>query len=597
MPARASFAAFWAGPGGVITTVMLFLLPLLYTIPRGRVLWSRYRGPLLAAQAALTYLPFLVFGPDWVAAVSGLLGGLILLTVRYPLSWLGFCAIVVIEVVLRTAGVPAPGAPFALSVNMVVSLVSTALTLFGLVRLADLVTELHTTRRKLAAAAADQQRRRSAGRLREAVGDHLQAVTDRARAALDLLPGHAEQARARLIEGGSIARQALQGVRAVAGEAQAAPPQADVDPDDGILAPRLARAVLVVVLAAFLVQVLANAAGLGITVAASVAAVVVVVGGLQLHHSAAYRTGARPRGWVWTLSAQTAVSLGSFWVVGQVAVLGLAGFAAGSALLLVPGRWAWAVFLTVAATVGVISGAVSPYGAFDGVYAAAGTAAYGLAVYGLSRLTDLARQVATARRNLAMTAALRERSRLARDIHDLLGLGLSAVALKCDLVVRLIGRDDRKARSELEQLVAVAATTGSDIQAIADRGHPLSLEAELVSAGAVLALAGVQVHVEVTEQSVPSPVAAVLAISLREAVTNVVRHATARECTIMVTIERDSAGLRVVNDGLPGDRPATPERPGHGLANLAERAEALGGSLTTRSEQRQFEVAIRIPLG
>jgi two-component system, NarL family, sensor histidine kinase DesK len=84
--ARLASAAYFGGPAGVAVGTALFVLPLLYTIPRTRVVLARRRGWLLAAQAVLTYLPFAIFGPDWVMAMSGLLGGLLLLTVRAP-TW------------------------------------------------------------------------------------------------------------------------------------------------------------------------------------------------------------------------------------------------------------------------------------------------------------------------------------------------------------------------------------------------------------------------------------------------------------------------------------------------------------------------------
>ncbi len=58
LPARLAYAGYSAGPAGVAVAAALFVLPLLYTVPRGRVVWARHRGWMLAAQAVLTYLPF-----------------------------------------------------------------------------------------------------------------------------------------------------------------------------------------------------------------------------------------------------------------------------------------------------------------------------------------------------------------------------------------------------------------------------------------------------------------------------------------------------------------------------------------------------------
>jgi hypothetical protein len=101
LPARVAVALYWIGWAGVAAVLALFLLPLLYTIPRGRVLWARHRNWLLAAQAGLTYLPFVVFGQRWVLGLSGLLGGLLLLLLAAPASWILFGAILAVEAVLR----------------------------------------------------------------------------------------------------------------------------------------------------------------------------------------------------------------------------------------------------------------------------------------------------------------------------------------------------------------------------------------------------------------------------------------------------------------------------------------------------------------
>lgn len=59
LPARSAIAAYWTGSVGAAATATLFVLPLLYTVPRGRAMWSRRCRRLLAAHAVLTYVPAL----------------------------------------------------------------------------------------------------------------------------------------------------------------------------------------------------------------------------------------------------------------------------------------------------------------------------------------------------------------------------------------------------------------------------------------------------------------------------------------------------------------------------------------------------------
>ncbi|NUS04744.1 MAG: hypothetical protein HOV97_19550, partial [Nonomuraea sp.] len=200
LPARSAVAVYGAGPVGVGVAVALFVLPLLYAVPRGRVVWARHRNGLLVAQTVLTFLPFVVFGQDWIVGLSGLLGGLLLLTVRAPASWILFAAVLVAEGVLRVGVLPLPRDSWSLTVWAFSSPLNMALASFGLVRMADLVTDLHATRTELAALAVARQRLRSASRLREAISDRLETVTAHATAASALLARGPGQARARLAE-------------------------------------------------------------------------------------------------------------------------------------------------------------------------------------------------------------------------------------------------------------------------------------------------------------------------------------------------------------------------------------------------------------
>lgn len=601
LPARSAVAVYGAGPVGVVAVMTLFVLPLSYAVPPGRALWARCRDPLLVVQAVLTYVPFVVFGQDWFVGLSGLLGGLLLLTVGAPASWVLFGAVLLLEGILRA------DSSWSLTIWALTGPVNMALALFGLVRLADLVHDMHTTQAELVAMAVARQRLRGAGLLREAIGDRLQAVTAHGKAALALITDSPGQARDRLIEAAGITRQALDQVRVTVARDDRAhgPPKAGREGDtadgiqDGIqggtVAPQVARMVLVVVLCAFSAQTLVNVLETAADVAAKVGActVIVAVGTLQLRHTRDRRDGVRPQGWVWTFTAQTLLSVASVWVFDEVNLLGMAGFAAGSAMLLIPGRWAWAAFGAISLVAGTTMVAYSTYGLYDAVYAATGTAAYGLVVYGLSRLTDLALRVETAHRELAGNAVVRERTRVARDTHDLLGLGLSAVALKCDLVVRLIDRDDARARNELEQLLRIIAESRDEVLSVTEdvRGQ-LSLLHELATARDALAAAGVEVRTDLPVVPIPRPIDEVLATVLREGITNVLRHAAAEWCAIRLSATEEAVRLRITNDGA---RPA--EAAGTGLDNLRARVGALSGRLTAADDGAgRFDLAVEIPL-
>ncbi|WP_327002473.1 histidine kinase [Dactylosporangium sp. NBC_01737] len=613
LPARIGVAVgLGTGLAGAFMAAALFGLPLLYTIPRGRRLWDAYTWPLLTAQAVLTYVPFLVFGGQWAVGLSGLLGGLLLLTVAPRVSWLLLATIVAVEAVLRLAvfGVyPEGGAQFVSWVFVVP--IDMALPLFGLVRLSSLVAELRLARTELADAAVTEERLRTAARLRATVGDRLEAVTAHAGAALAALGPDPDRARAHLAEAARVARQATEQVR----QTVVADPAGRTEPPTpwrvGItVAPRLALLVLVVDLGAFAghhLVVVADEFDGGPAVTAGVG-VIAVVAALQAYHSLGIRAGRRPRAWAATLAVQVLLPIVVIAVTFAdkgTSLVGMVGFPAGSLLLLVPGRWAWLCFTAVVASVSVPRALLYPDEAPASVYFMGLVASTGLAVYGLSRLPELAEELAVARQELTRAAADAERLRAARDAHDLLGLGLSVAALKCDLAGRLIGRDNAGARDELEALVRLTTQTRADIQAVTTGEPALSLRAELGAARKVLASAGIDVDARIgpAAETLPAEADALLATVLREAIANVLRHAMPAQCEIDLSTRGDEVVLRVSNDGVaavqPNRQPARPVEPvagGRGLSNLTARVASVGGGLAASTEDGRFTLDVRAPL-
>ncbi len=283
----------------------------------------------------------------------------------------------------------------------------------------------------------------------------------------------------------------------------------------------------------------------------------------------------------------------------------MAPFLAASVLLLVPGWQRWAAYAAVVVSNAVLYAALplselgppfAPrplFALLDGVV----VAEVGLMVYGLSRLAWRARELEGLRDHLARMAAVRERLRVARDVHDLLGLGLSAVALKADLIGALLGRDDTRAAAELEEMSRICAAAHADIRRVTGQSAPLSLARELDDAREILASAGVEVRAGPPGGPLPAAADEVLGPVLREAVTNILRHSTARTCGIEVTISAAAVRLAVSNDGVPGEPSAgQPAGDGTGLANMRVRVEAAAGQLTFCRADRWFTLTAEIPL-
>jgi two-component system sensor histidine kinase DesK len=291
----------------------------------------------------------------------------------------------------------------------------------------------------------------------------------------------------------------------------------------------------------------------------------------------------------------------------------MCGFLAGSALLLVPAAPGRVGFAAVIASLPVLWAVrpvctLTPTGwhvlpTMDWLggmlFLTVESAALGLLVYGPTRLAQLTVQLEDLRKALARQAVAGERLRVARDTHDLLGLGLSAIAMKADLIGKLIGRDDARAGEEIAEFARICATARADMRLVAGEARDLPLEAEFGAACDVLASAGIDVRMCVSADP-PSGAATVLVPCVREAVTNILKHSGASYCTLRLTA--DGTGrlrLLICNDG--GDKAdsaplAAAGRAGNGLRNLAARLEAAGGHLTATREDGTFSLAAELPL-
>jgi two-component system sensor histidine kinase DesK len=321
------------------------------------------------------------------------------------------------------------------------------------------------------------------------------------------------------------------------------------------------------------------------------------IAALQLRHSLAAARGDRPSGWPWTLLALIGlVYLPMMWFTWDWAVMQCFVIASGAMLLR-----GWAAAVAVAAPLvgttvaGVAEGLATGTGADEAAFIIGywdlGLLTAGIALYGAARLVRIADELHVARTELAELAIRRERLRVSRDLHDLLGQSLSAVSLKGDLALRLLARDPGAARAEITGLTAVARDALRDIHAVARAEHTVSLATELDGAAALLSAAGIDARIEVEAAGLSPPVADVLAWAVREGVTNLLRHGQPRTCTIVSGRHAGLVRLEVVNDGarrMSGS--------GSGLAGLADRARALSGSVSAEhTGDGRFRLVVEIP--
>jgi two-component system sensor histidine kinase DesK len=188
-------------------------------------------------------------------------------------------------------------------------------------------------------------------------------------------------------------------------------------------------------------------------------------------------------------------------------------------------------------------------------------------------------------------ATVAERERIARDLHDVLGHTLSVITLKSELAGKLIDRDPARAGKEIREVEEISRQALSDVRDAIRGYRSKGLAAELVQAKSTLETAGLTVQCDAaTTMKIPAVQESVLSLAVREAVTNVVRHAQARSCRMRLEQQNGSCRLEIHDDGLGGS-----SAEGNGLRGMRERVEMLGGTLE-RTNHSGTTLTITLPL-
>jgi two-component system, NarL family, sensor histidine kinase DesK len=229
----------------------------------------------------------------------------------------------------------------------------------------------------------------------------------------------------------------------------------------------------------------------------------------------------------------------------------------------------------------------------------------GLDMIGVARLGSAILELHAARRELARLAVIEERERLSRDLHDLLGQTLSVITLKSELARCLVKEDPERCAQELCEIERLSRQTLREVRKTVAGYRQPTLANELDGARQLLEAAGVEYVIEQTTLDLPQTLDAVLAWTVREGVTNVLRHSRARQCLIRLTGAQNMVCAEVINDAerqekLPEDWLTRHIAQGNGLFGLRERVTALGGTLLAGplvlSEKKSFRLRVEVPM-
>ncbi|MDH2416085.1 histidine kinase [Nocardioides sp. CER19] len=213
-----------------------------------------------------------------------------------------------------------------------------------------------------------------------------------------------------------------------------------------------------------------------------------------------------------------------------------------------------------------------------------GISAASLAIFGMRTVVRRNAALIGAEQENARLAVDSERNRFARDLHDILGHSLTVITVKAELAQRLLDADPDRARAELADLERLSRDALADVRRAVSGYRELTLPGELARAREALRAAEIEARLPQSTDDVPTDLRELFAWTVREGVTNVIRHSGARSCEIVLT--PSSAEIR--DDGRgPGS-----SVDGSGLTGLRERSAAVGATVVTRALEPGFSLQV-----
>jgi two-component system sensor histidine kinase DesK len=207
--------------------------------------------------------------------------------------------------------------------------------------------------------------------------------------------------------------------------------------------------------------------------------------------------------------------------------------------------------------------------------------------YSRKRLTD---RLLLAQDEAQHMAKVAERERIGRDLHDLLGHTLSVIILKSELASKLAATDPARAAEEIRDVEQISREALSQVRAAVQGYRSGGIDREIAAARSALESAGVRIEASVEAPRLSPSQESVLAMALREAVTNVVRHAGATACRLTLRRNAGWCELEVADNGRGGT-----VQEGNGLSGMRQRVEALGGMLE-RDGSAGMLLRVRVPV-
>ncbi|WP_375493309.1 sensor histidine kinase [uncultured Jatrophihabitans sp.] len=253
-------------------------------------------------------------------------------------------------------------------------------------------------------------------------------------------------------------------------------------------------------------------------------------------------------------------------------------------------RWSWGAVITYALVATFLPPAIPSWHQSVDWNDGATTLLVGFAMFGFFHVIESNRELAAARAEVARLAAENERSRIARDLHDLLGHSLTTITVKAGLARKLGERGETaRAYTEITEVEELSRRTLGDVRAAVSGHREVTLAGELATAREVLRAAAITAEMPASVDIVASRLSELFGWVVREGVTNIVRHSRAEQCSI-------NFGHNWIELTDTGHGAGPGACKGSGIAGLRDRVSAYGGTLTAASKLNGFCLRAEVPI-
>ena len=218
-------------------------------------------------------------------------------------------------------------------------------------------------------------------------------------------------------------------------------------------------------------------------------------------------------------------------------------------------------------------------------------------LFSKNKQENLEGQLETARERISQLVVHEERQRIARDLHDTLGQKLSMIGLKSDLAVRLVEKNPEQAIAEIKDIRQTASIALKEVRELVANMRSVSIAEELVRVKQILDAAEIDVTItgnDVSTLNIPTLSESVIAMCLKEAVNNIVKHSKANHCLISITQSNNEVQLIVYDDGVGFNTEL--RHAGNGLIGMRERLEFINGTLEINQKKVGTELIVHVPV-